>query len=118
MMGRVTRGVALAFHSTISMARLSSSGIPTTETKAVALSSPTRCPVSGGSTTRIASGRMTKRMVWITPSPRERAASTCPRLTDSIPARKYSIMKASALRKSPHTPAAKGVLWISRNGSA
>ena len=46
--------------------------------------------ISGGTITRSACGKVTLRSASIGDSPNARAASTCPRLTDWIPARTIS----------------------------
>lgn len=118
MMVMVTRGVGLAFHSTISMARLSSSGIPTTETKAVALEQPHQMPRERRQHHADRKRQDDEAHGLDHAEPEGTGRLHMPPAHGFDPGRKYSIMKASALRKSPHTPAAKGVLWISRNGSA
>ena len=97
-------GVGLAVHDCTTSASRSSSGMPTTEQMTVSLSSATNCPVSGGMAVLKAWGKTMSRKVLKVPSPRERAASSCPCPTALTPERRISLKNALWFRVRVRMP--------------
>lgn len=119
MMVMVTRGVGLAFHSTISMARLSSSGIPTTETKAVALEQPHQMPRERRQHHADRKRQDDEAHGLDHAEPEGTGRLHMPPAHGFDPGPEVFDHEGQRAEEKPgHTPAAKGVLWISRNGSA
>ena len=89
-----------------------------TETSEVVLSMPIVSLPVGGTMTRMACGRMIRRIVSIRVRPRALAASCCPWSTERIPARTISDMYAASLSPSPRIAATVGEInWLASSAT-